>query len=490
MEPLKIGTRREVCWDEALIALAEGVSVRMHRPEFKNVALVLDAPWEGSTSSYFSLIREDGFFRLYYRGMDSGPEGSDLLSELPHIPVTCYAESTDGKVFHRVNTGICPFDGSTDNNIILDVIKDNISFFKDTNPACPPEERYKGLAQYKGQALHLFTSADGVHFRHARMVADDAAYDSLNVGFWDGERERYFLFYRGLHGAIAETSKWTAEMSDMAHNDGIVRDVRVRTSEDFVNWDSPQRIRFDPAREDLELYTNNVIPYYRAKHMMIGMPTRYVDRYEDAVNFEYLPERESRAAMIRRFGRTGTAMTDCVLMTSRNGYTFRRTDEVFLSPGPEDGKSWYYGDCFLCYGMAETVSDRPGFPNEISLYVGEEERVRSVKLSRYTIRLDGFFSWNCGFAPGRVVTKPIVFDGSRLSINFATSALGYVRIRLLDPDGNALEGFDSGRLFGDSVDRPVDFEKDLASLAGKPVCLEITMSDADLYSFVFENAEN
>ncbi|NLZ56084.1 MAG: hypothetical protein GX900_05425, partial [Clostridiaceae bacterium] len=72
-----------------------------------------------------------------------------------------------------------------------------------------------------------------------------------------------------------------------------------------------------------------------------------------------------------------------------------------------------------------------------------------------------------------------------LSINFATSALGYVRIRLLSEDGTPIEDFDSGKLFGDSVDRPVDFQGSLATLAGKPIRLEISMSDADLYSFRF-----
>ena len=44
----------------------------------------------------------------------------------------------------------------------------------------------------------------------------------------------------------------------------------------------------------------------------------------------------------------------------------------------------------------------------------------------------------------------------------------------------------SGNLFGDSVDRLVDFEKPVEELAGKEVRMELTMRDADLYSFRFE----
>jgi len=41
-------------------------------------------------------------------------------------------------------------------------------------------------------------------------------------------------------------------------------------------------------------------------------------------------------------------------------------------------------------------------------------------------------------------------------------------------------------LFGDSLDRMVEFREDgLAALSGRPVEMEITMSDADIYSFQF-----
>ena len=55
-----------------------------------------------------------------------------------------------------------------------------------------------------------------------------------------------------------------------------------------------------------------------------------------------------------------------------------------------------------------------------------------------------------------------------------------------DKDGNLLEGYDSGKVFGDTVDRKVFFPKSLAELAGKEVRIEISMKDADLYSFKFD----
>ena len=136
-----------------------------------------------------------------------------------------------------------------------------------------------------------------------------------------------------------------------------------------------------------------------------------------------------------------------------------------------------------------TLADKADFygePDEISIYTGKGYRSRPVSFERYTLRLDGFFSWRADYEDGEVVTKPIVVEGDKLSVNFATSALGYLKIELLDENENALDGYISQRLFGDSVDRPVDFEKPLSDLKGQKVRMRVTMKDADFYSFCFE----
>ena len=72
--------------------------------------------------------------------------------------------------------------------------------------------------------------------------------------------------------------------------------------------------------------------------------------------------------------------------------------------------------------------------------------------------------------------------GDTMKINFKTSALGNVRIVILDEDGNPIEGYDSGNVFGNSTERPVEFERPLSKLSGKAVRLKFIMNDADVYS--------
>jgi len=100
-----------------------------------------------------------------------------------------------------------------------------------------------------------------------------------------------------------------------------------------------------------------------------------------------------------------------------------------------------------------------------------------------TIRLDGMFfleSW-LKDEPGWAVTKPFLFEGSKLELN-ADASRGSVRVEVLDADSGrplpghsaALEGRDGVRLAAGM---------DLAPLRGKPVRLKFLLLNARLYAF-------
>jgi hypothetical protein len=113
------------------------------------------------------------------------------------------------------------------------------------------------------------------------------------------------------------------------------------------------------------------------------------------------------------------------------------------------------------------------------------------RLRRYSIRLDGFVSLNAPYSGGTATTVPITFAGDRLSLNFATSAAGALRVAVLDAGGQPLPGFglaDCDELFGDTVDRTVTWRDsaDLSSLTGQSVRLQFELKDADLFSFQFQ----
>ena len=138
--------------------------------------------------------------------------------------------------------------------------------------------------------------------------------------------------------------------------------------------------------------------------------------------------------------------------------------------------------------MIETPSEYEGAANEISMYNFEGKWTgKPSNLYRYTVRLDGFASYY-GAYPGRnLVTRPFTFDGDTLKMNFATSARGFMKVKVLDENYEPFEGFWTTEIFGDRVDSPIDFENgNIADLKGKTVRLALELCDADIYSFIIE----
>jgi hypothetical protein len=424
-----------------------------------------------------------------------------------HATFLCYAESDDGIHWRRPVLGLHEFRGSKRNNIVVatgkvagvDVDTGTPAVFKDENPSAPPDARYKALlGSRKPRGLLAFKSADGIHWSlmHHAPVLTDGAFDSQNLAFWDGVRGEYRAYWRYF-------SRGTADSPYRG-----VRAIRTATSRDFLNWENQADLRY-PGSPDEHLYTNQVKPYHRAPQLLIGFPVRYVEpelgraATDDArkpadgssrwsESMRALPELEHREMRARASERYGTALTEMLVMASRDGVTFKRWNEAFLRPGPERAGTWNYGHLFAAWHLVETKSALDGAPAELSLYATERYwNDRSSALRRYTLRLDGFVSVQAPMSGGEAVTRPLVFRGSRLTLNFATSAAGSVRVELQDVEGRPLEGFgleDCPPLFGDTVERAVAWRtgRDVSAAAGRAVRVRFELRDADLYAFQFK----
>ena len=88
------------------------------------------------------------------------------------------------------------------------------------------------------------------------------------------------------------------------------------------------------------------------------------------------------------------------------------------------------------------------------------------------------------------MTKPLIFQGSRLVLNMATSAAGSIRIEFEDADGTPAAGFalsDCVEIFGNRLEAVVKWKSgaDVSGLAGQPVRIRFALKDADVYSFQF-----
>jgi hypothetical protein len=120
--------------------------------------------------------------------------------------------------------------------------------------------------------------------------------------------------------------------------------------------------------------------------------------------------------------------------------------------------------------------------------------VRDFSKSRGRIRAavwrkDGFASLDCAES-GTLVTRPIVFDGKELTVNFSTEEGGHIRVGLLDEQSRPISQFNLGEcqpMKGDSVAHQVTWVggTDLSNFRGKPLRLFFELSKARLWSFRF-----
>ncbi len=481
-DALRIGSRLELLVDEHLIEHKKGVALRLHQPTARNVALTTDAPWEGNACHYRSVFQDGAVYRMYYSGLhwQEGGEAEKALASHPGFLL--YAESRDGITWKKPELGLVSFGGSSQNNILLDpqalpeagIDPAHFSVFKDDNPACPPEARYKAfIVGKKPRGLYPFQSSDGLRFvpMQKTPVITKGAFDSQNLAFWDALRGEYREYHRDFLGKQ--------------------RGIRTATSKDFRSWTEPIWLQF-PGAPDEQLYTNQIQPYARAPHMWLGFPMRYVDRGVTAVTYD-LPNPNLRKLLVALNPRYGTTVTDGLFMSSRDGVSFKRWSEAFIRPGLEgEGQSrWFYGDNSPAWGLIETRSELAPELKELSLFATEGYRSgTSLNVRRYSIRLDGFVSVQASFQGGEFITKPVIFDGSRLVLNFSTSAAGSIRVELQEPSGQPITSYglaDSPEIFGDSLERTARWNggMDVSRLAGRPLKLRFVLKDADLYSFRF-----
>ncbi len=166
--------------------------------------------------------------------------------------------------WEKPELGLFEFNGSKQNNIIwTGPGTHNFTPFKDDNPACPPDARYKALAggtttvdgKERG-CLNALKSADGVRWTMlSPAVITAGAFDSQNLAFWDAVRGEYRAYWRIFTAGFTDERGWKP---------GGYRAIRTATSKDFVHWDNQADLRYvdSPAEH---LYTNAIQPYFRRR---------------------------------------------------------------------------------------------------------------------------------------------------------------------------------------------------------------------------------
>jgi len=496
-EPLRIGSDKQLFigpWakdgrDAHLVASMKNVTMTMHEAIPTGERLFeLDRPWEGKwiVDMRFTVLKDRDRFRLYYCAMPKHPK----LWEEAHCRIVCYAESTDGIHWTKPNLGLWRWNGSRDNNIL--VPNDDFKYVFSEAEGCwvfidphakDPNERYKMLlkiapvrgskekAPMLGKGQYMFTAPDGIHWKLWRKrKINPGASDAKFSMFWDDRIGRYVVYSR----------------MKRREKGGSFRFVGRMESEDFDRWSKEKPViatdaidlaGSSPGRSRVDVYDPHISKYTEAPNVYVAL-----------ANMLYHWKADTSPRCLGMLPGT----MDVQLVTSRDGVHWNRTPRrrPFVRVGPH-GSFW--SKAIWPNGSVIRVGD------ELWVYyngqnVAHNKEQSTVKptgtYTRAVLRLDGFISARAAYTGGELITRPLVFAGSKLRLNVNTGAGGTVRVEMQDASGKPIRGFtaaDCDEINGNYIRVDVTWQgkPNLSALAGKPVRLRFVMRDTDLYSFQF-----
>jgi hypothetical protein len=479
---IDVGSDKQLFIDELLFAQKQDVSLVVN-PPIKDARPVLqadkDKPWEANRiSAGNSVVDDNGEVRIYYDAIAPCPFG-DRSRWL------CYAVSKDGIHFEKPQLGIIPFDDRSDTNIVWPPQRDPShepgNVFIDTNPKCPPAERYKLVCTWHGETW-MAVSADGLHWK-AYDKASFRGSDTTNVAYFDNRIGRYVGWVR------------RNEPLGIAGNDGVRKVARCefddpsRWGDDTVVFSADEndsRYLDKTLFKGMDHYCGGVNVYRPAPGVYFGLPPAYYHFHKD------VSLRRGRGGT-RSPGNDGNIETQFI--TSRDSIHWYRPDRArpFIPRGPEG--SWDYGTTFVT-GASNLVyrgdevwiyyTAQPFTHGDYAL--AEKEALGSVM--RAVSRLDGFVSVDAGFQPGEFTTPPMVFAGKQLVLNVDTGGGGHLCVELQDASGKPLDGYsltDCDVVNGNYIRQTVSWKgnSDLSALAGKPLRIRVQMRNTKLYAFQF-----
>ena len=444
--------------DHLHISDESGVKRTLQQPQ-KRVAPVITSQGKWDSSPYlFGTVIFDEQHQIYKAWYMSYNYGQPLPVRTPFL----YATSNDGRDWNYPDLGLFEYEGSKQNNIILQNAGHHDSYspsvVKDLNES-DPARRYKMIfwdfsshGSYNGnEGLMIAFSPDGIHWKrwqekpllsaakHEQSISDVM---DLMIDPSDGKY-------------VAYTKGWAYPFP---HHRQVVR----TESTDFLTWSPPEVVlRHANTIEDTESYG---MPVFAHEGIYFGLLRSYHSKTDKTIDIQ--------------------------LTSSRDGREWVRVaDQASLMPtGPDD--AWDRGMLF---------STAPVIRNDVMEFFygawdgNHDSRSRNSAIGLATLPLNRFIAVESIDPVGRLQTTPQRIRQNTLSLNANVQA-GRIRVSLLNADGEAISGFsldDCDMIEGDSLRHRLSWQgkSNLVNLAGQDVALLFELT-GNAQIFAFRNSDN
>jgi hypothetical protein len=479
-----LGGRKHLFIDGSLLAESENVTFTVNPPR------PAERVFDGGHAHLIVNDDENGLVRIYYR-----VQGNRLA----------VVTSQDGVHFESPDLGPSSIGAR---NIVVDDPVGLGTIVLDPN--APPEERYKYISGYEGRAVFVYTSPDEYRFKRNETSALPFRSASQSVGYYDDQRQKYVFFHRtdmpetvGGHTERATVRTETTDVMRPWPFKPLSQDEQRRIGErrrigTTIPWyldngpltpggfgvEYPIGLAPDDVLDPVgtDIYVPKCIKYPWAPDTYLAFPLMYFHYHDEGP--------ETRQVLGRRERNRGSGPLETQVAVSRDGIDWKRYPRpAYIEIGRHDGLDIHKN--YIGHGMV-----RRG--EEIWQYYFGSEQYHSSWTSkgreavfRVVQRVDGFVSADTPYSGGRFITRPLIFEGSRLVLNIDTGATGYAQIGLADAKGKPIEGFkvdDCVYINGDHIEIEVEWlgkGTDISALAGRPVQLVFQAHGAKLYSLQF-----
>ncbi|MBI4025540.1 MAG: hypothetical protein HY360_11210 [Verrucomicrobia bacterium] len=486
IDPIPVGANTCLFLDDHFIAEQAGVQQTWHQGKPRAETAIEESPWENwpimEGNCFYDPERK--IYRMYYQTTLSptGEKGIAFRADL------CYAESKDARTWVKPKLGLVDFNGSKDNNIVISYAGPPCVFIDPL--ATDPAGRLKLCTYFlkaqpisNNQTEHIcLQSEDGIHWTYVGAIQkpgfenpDEGRFNDLFIIMWDALRQCYLGNFRTFSThAIGEIESVDGAKKNRRRAIGITTSdqltqgwtpVRNILKPDDLDDQRSAKLSKDPNKPEwAEMY---VMPMFAYGNHYLGFVTFY-----DVVD-----------------SRDNNGGGDLQLAYSNDGQKWRRPPERMTAmehtkDRPELVPTFAQHDPPLDMG------------NEIWVFYSENNGTHGIfpfeksdgRIRAAVWRKDGFVSVDCA-DKGGLTTKPLRFKGKELRVNFNTQEGGYVRVAILDEQGQPVQGLNLAEcepLKGDDVARPVRWMRgDLASVQGKSIRLRFELAKCQLWSFRF-----
>jgi hypothetical protein len=453
--------------DDALIEDSTCVQRVWHQPrKVPQPVLTATEPWEVTgVLAYGTVLLHDGVFKMWYC----------TYSYHEYWPRVCYAESRDGLHWEKPSLGIHEFEGSRDNNIVLQSSHgppygyiDDLTVIHDSDDEeWPLKMLYWDGASGRPTGIWWARSRDGIHWESLPEPALPYWSDRFNAvaAKVDG---KYLVFGRAARYLRNEISSFVEK--------GL-RTVWRTESADGQEWSLPELV-FAPDIEDAPTtQAYSLVPFRYGDLLLGGVERMYT--VPDKLDTELVWSRDAGRNWQRSrarppfiaWGEAGAWDDTWIALTAND-------------PIEHAGGLWFY------YSGRSTGHDLP-------------HPFKHAAIGLAVLRKDGFASLQATEQPGVVVTRVLQWPDATLHVNCDPRrdlrshpgfASGELRVEVRDEKNQVVPGFgwddcislrENTAKSQPTCSSTVAWQngRTLRELQGQSIRLAFRLRDCHLYSF-------